>query len=228
VVRFSLTVGGVGLRVVIAEDHALVREGVVSLLAERPEVEVVGTAADRDELLEAVDALAPDVVVTDIRMPPTHTTEGVEAATEIQARHPDVGVVVLTLYAEPAYARTLLGEGSAGRAYLLKARVRDVEELVAAITAVADGRSVVDPEVVEALLSSGGPGELDELTEREREVLAEMAAGRSNGAIAERLFLSDRTVEKHVGAIFSKLGLPEESSVNRRVVAVLAWLEARE
>jgi DNA-binding NarL/FixJ family response regulator len=218
----------VGLRAVIADDHALVRDGVVSLLADVPDIEVAGTAGDLAGLLRVVDEVEPDVVVTDIRMPPTHTTEGIEAAATIRARHPGIGVVVLSLYAEPEYVRKLLGDGTPGRAYLLKSRVRDVDELVRAIRAVSDGGSVVDPKVVEVLLSPEKAGvrtELDGLTDREREVLAEMAAGRSNAAIAERLFLSGRTVEKHVSAIFSKLGLAEEASVNRRVAAVLAWLE---
>jgi DNA-binding NarL/FixJ family response regulator len=215
-----------GWRVVIADDHALVRDGVVSLLAATDDIEVVGTAGDRDRLLAIVDEAEPDVVVTDIRMPPTHTTEGIEAAAAIRARQPGVGVVVLSMYAEPEYVRTLLGDGTAGRAYLLKSRVRDVKELAGAIRAVADGGSVVDPKVVEVLLSQDSDrSELDELTGREREVLAEMAAGHSNASIAQRLYLSGKTVEKHISTIFLKLGLTEETSVNRRVVAVLAWLE---
>jgi DNA-binding NarL/FixJ family response regulator len=214
--------------VVIADDHALVRDGIVSLLATTADVEVAGTAGDLRRLLEIVDEVEPDVVVTDIRMPPSHTTEGIEGAAAIRERHPDIGVVVLSQYAEPEYVRALLGDGTSGRAYLLKSRVRDVDELVGAIRAVARGGSVVDPRVVEVLLSpdnASKPSELDELTEREREVLAEMAAGRSNASIAERLYMSGKTVEKHVSAIFSKLGIAEEASVNRRVVAVVAWLE---
>lgn len=220
--------GDVGLRVVIADDHALVRDGVVSLLAAVADIEVAGTASDLRQLLDVVDAIGPDVVVTDIRMPPTHTTEGIEAAATIRERHPGIGVVVLSQYAEPEYARMLLGEGTSGRGYLLKARVRDVEELSGAIRAVADGGSVVDPSIIDVLLSAANaskPREVDDLTEREREVLAEMAAGRSNASIAERLFMSGKTVEKHVSAIFAKLGLIEEPSVNRRVAAVLAWLD---
>jgi DNA-binding NarL/FixJ family response regulator len=218
----------VGLTVVIADDHALVRDGIVSLLGTKPDIEVAGTASDLPGLLEVVDEVHPDVVVTDIRMPPSQTTEGVEGAAMIQERHPAVGVVVLSQYAEPEYIRTLLGDGTSGRAYLLKARVRDVDELARAIRAVASGDSVVDPKVVEVLLAPDAPSkpsELDELTEREREVLAEMAAGSSNASIAERLYMSGKTVEKHVSAIFSKLGIAEEPSVNRRVVAVVAWLE---
>jgi DNA-binding NarL/FixJ family response regulator len=174
-----------------------------------------------------VDEVRPDVVVTDIRMPPSHTTEGIEGAATIRERHPAIGVVVLSQYAEPEYIRTLLGDGTSGRAYLLKARVRDVDELAGAIRAVAGGGSVIDPNVVEVLLSPDDAtrrGELDELTDREREVLAEMAAGRSNASIAGRLYMSRKTVEKHVSAIFSKLGIAEEPSINRRVVAVVAWI----
>jgi DNA-binding NarL/FixJ family response regulator len=214
--------------VVIADDHALVRDGIVSLLATTPDIEVAGTASDLPGLLQVVDRVHPDVVVTDIRMPPSHTTEGIEGAAMIRERQPAVGVVVLSQYAEPEYIRTLLGDGTSGRAYLLKARVRDVDELARAIRAVAGGGSVVDPKVVEVLLAPDNASkrnELDDLTEREREVLTEMAAGRSNASIAEQLYMSDKTVEKHVSAIFSKLGIAEEASVNRRVVAVVAWLE---
>lgn len=216
------------LRVVIADDHGLVRDGVVSLLADAPDIEVAGTAADLPELLAAVEAIAPHVVVTDIRMPPTHTAEGIEAATIIRERHPRIGVVVLSLYAQLEYVRKLLGDGTSGRAYLLKSRVRDVDELARAIRVVADGGSIVDPQVVEVLLAGerGGAGsDLRSLTEREREVLSEMAAGGSNAAIASRLYMSHKTVEKHVGSIFSKLGLVEQTGTNRRVVAVVAWLE---
>jgi DNA-binding NarL/FixJ family response regulator len=217
------------LRVVIADDHALMREGLVSLLTDQAGIEVAGTAGSLPELLGVVDEAKPDVLVTDIRMPPTNTAEGIEAAAELRTGYPDLGVVVLSQYAEPEYVRRLLGDGTAGRAYLLKSRVSEVEQLVGAIRAVAGGGSVIDPRVVEVLLSPAEAGErteLDELTGREREVLAEMAAGRSNMAIAERLYLSERTVEKHVSTIFSKLGLTEEASVNRRVAAVLAWLES--
>jgi DNA-binding NarL/FixJ family response regulator len=218
----------VRLRVVIADDHALVCEGIVSLLATTSDIEAAGMAGDLPQLLEIVDDVNPDVVVTDIRMPPSHTTEGIQAAATIRERHPGIGVVVLSQYAEPEYIRALLGDGTSGRAYLLKSRVRDVDGLAGAIRAVASGGSVVDPSVVDALLSTDDaskPSELDELTERERQVLAEMAAGRSNASISERLYLSPKTVEKHVGGIFAKLGIAEEPSVNRRVVAVVAWLE---
>jgi DNA-binding NarL/FixJ family response regulator len=228
VARQRATLRHVGLRVVIADDHALVRDGIASLLATTPDIEVAGMASDLHQLLEVVGEVEPDVVVTDIRMPPSHTTEGIEGAAVIRERGPGIGVVVLSQYAEPEYVRTLLGDGTSGRAYLLKSRVRDIDELAGAIRSVAGGGSVVDPGVVEVLLSpdsASKPSALDELTEREREVLAEMAAGRSNAAIAERLYMSGKTVEKHVSAIFSKLGIAEEASVNRRVVAVVAWLE---
>jgi DNA-binding NarL/FixJ family response regulator len=217
-----------GLSVVVADDHALVRDGIVSLLASTPDIEVVGTAGDLQHLLRVVDELVPNVVVTDIRMPPTHTSEGVQAATTIRERHPDVGVVVLSMYVEPDYVRTLLGDGTAGRGYLLKARVRDVDELARAIRAVAAGDSVLDSRVVDVLLSSETTSRhslLDDLSDRERAVLAEMAAGRSNASIAEHLYMSGKTVEKHIRAIFAKLGVIEETSVNRRVVAVVTWLE---
>jgi DNA-binding NarL/FixJ family response regulator len=233
-IRKALQVGyawcEVGLRVVIADDHALVRDGIVSLLATTSDIEAAGMATDLPQLLEVVENVNPDAVVTDIRMPPSHTTEGIQAAATIRERHPDIGVVVLSQYAEPEYIRALLGDGTSGRAYLLKSRVRDVGELAGAIRAVARGGSVVDPSIVDVLLSTDNaskPSELDELTEREREVLAEMAAGRSNASISERLYLSPKTVEKHVRAIFAKLGIAEEASVNRRVVAVVAWLERR-
>jgi DNA-binding NarL/FixJ family response regulator len=218
----------VSLRAVIADDHGLVREGIVSLLATTPDIEVVGTAGELRELLRVVDDVRPDVVVTDIRMPPTQTTEGIQAAAIMRERHPTIGVVVLSQYAEPEYVRTLLGDGTSGRAYLLKSRVRDVAELAQAIRTVAGGGSVVDPRIVEVLLAPEGvraPSQIDELTDREREVLAEMAAGHSNASIASRLYMSPKTVEKHVSSIFLKLGITEGTSVNRRVVAVLAWLE---
>ena len=212
----------------IAEDHGLVRDGIVSLLATTPDIEVIGTAADLAGLLRIVAEVEPDVVVTDIRMPPSQTTEGIQAAATLRERHPAIGVVVLSQYAEPEYVRTLLGDGTSGRAYLLKSRVRDVDELAGAIRAVAGGGSVVDPKIVDVLLAphpAARRSEVDDLTEREREVLAEMAAGRSNASIATRLYMSGKTVEKHVSAIFLKLGITEEKSVNRRVVAVLTWLQ---
>jgi DNA-binding NarL/FixJ family response regulator len=216
----------VTVRVVLAEDNVLLREGVARLLAGSDDVDLIGTAGDLGSLVALVDQDPPDVVVTDIRMPPTHTDEGIRAATELRKRHPGVGVVVLSSFSEPDYALALLGEGSAGRAYLLKERVSEFEQLVRAIREVAAGRSVIDPVVVEALVASRQrrPSELDRLTQREREVLAEMATGKSNAAIAGNLVLSERAVEKHSNSIFAKPGLSEEPDVNRRVKAVLVFL----
>jgi len=211
----------------MAEDQALLREGIVRLLDSRDEVEVVGATDNLTELYRLVVDLEPNVVVTDIRMPPTQTDEGIQAAASLRENYPDVGVVVLSQYSEPQYALDLLAEGSEGRAYLLKERVSDVEDLVRAIEEVAAGGSVVDPKVVDALVearSKRKDSELDRLTPRETEVLAEMAQGKNNAAIAETLILSERAVEKHTNSIFSKLGLSEEPNVNRRVKAVLVYL----
>ncbi|HEY8544307.1 MAG TPA: response regulator transcription factor [Acidimicrobiales bacterium] len=216
------------IRVVVADDHALVREGIAGLIDAEGDLEVVGTAADHDGLLDAVDRLVPDVVVTDIRMPPTGTDEGIRVAAELRDRHPEVGVVVLSMFADARYARALLGDGTDGRAYLLKPRVQATDELLAAIRTVAGGGSVVDPAVVETLLAADRPTrarELDRLTARERDVLAAMARGESNATIAERLHVSLKTVESHVGSIFMKLDLADEHRVSRRVAAVLAWLD---
>jgi DNA-binding NarL/FixJ family response regulator len=216
-------------RVVVAEDNYLVREGVVRLLETQAGIEVVGAFEDYDALLSGVEALLPDVVVTDIRMPPTGTDEGVRAATVLRETHPEIGVVVLSQYVEPAYALALLEAGSDGRAYLLKERVSDVEMLLRAIGAVATGGSVIDPHVVEALVSArsrhGSP--LDFLTPRESDVLAEMAQGRNNAGIAATLGLSERAVEKHINSLFSKLGVSEEVDSHRRVKAVLLHLSER-
>jgi DNA-binding NarL/FixJ family response regulator len=188
-------------------------------------VAAVGTY---DELIAAAVEHSPDVVVTDIRMPPTMSDEGIRAARELRTLQPKTGVVVLSQYAEPAYALALLEHGSRGRAYLLKERIADPAELVAAIVAVADGGSVIDPRVVEVLVNSRNtkPSPLDQLTTREKEVLAEMAQGKNNAAIGAALFLSDRAVEKHINALFSKLGLSEEIDVHRRVKAVLVFLSS--
>jgi DNA-binding NarL/FixJ family response regulator len=170
---------------------------------------------------------SPDAVLTDIRMPPTHTNEGIQAAKRIRARHSSVGVVVLSQYVEEDYVFDLLAGGVAGMGYLLKERVTDLDELVRALREVARGGSALDPVVVEALLARGAnDGPLLGLTEREREVLQKMATGRNNAAIAKSLFMSDRAVEKHIGSVFQKLGLVDEHEVNRRVMAVLAYLEA--
>jgi DNA-binding NarL/FixJ family response regulator len=215
------------LRLVIAEDHLLVREGVRRLLETDPDLEVAAVCGDLDSLLAAVAAEHPDVVVTDIRMPPGNNDEGIQAAERLRTTDPDVGVVVLSHYATPSYALALLEGGSAGRSYLLKERVQEPEQLVSAIRAVAGGGSVIDPKVVEALVAEDARGEqspIHRLTARERDVLREMAAGKSNAAIGESLFLAERSVEKVIHSIFLKLGLTWEPSVNKRVKAVILYL----
>jgi DNA-binding NarL/FixJ family response regulator len=213
----------VAVRVVLAEDAYLVREGVRRLLETQPDVEVVALCGSLDELLATVAADPPDVVLTDIRMPPTGTDEGIRAAEQLRESHPDVGVVVLSHYVEPGYALALLERGTAGRAYLLKERVEDVEQLTAAIRAVAEGGSMIDPRVVEALVA-GKQSQLHELTPRERDVLREMAEGKNNAAIAGALFLTERSVEKVIHSIFLKLGLAWETAVHKRVKAVILYL----
>ena len=215
------------IRLVLAEDHYLVREGVRRLLETLPDFEVAAVCDDLGSLLAAVDAERPDVVITDIRMPPGDADEGIQAAERLRETNPDVGVVVLSQYANAAFARTLLEGGSAGRAYLLKERVKDVEQLAAAIRAVADGGSVVDPKVVEALVAQNDRAEespLGQLTPRERDVLREMAAGKNNAAIGATLFLTERSVEKVIHSIFLKLGLTWETTVHKRVKAVVLYL----
>ena len=215
------------LRVVFAEDNYLVREGTAALLGTVDDVELVGTATDRDDLLAAVEEHLPDVVLTDIRMPPSGTNEGIEAAKRIRASHPEIGVVVLSQFAEEDYAYELLKDGAAGLGYLLKERVADVAELVRALREVSHGGSVLDPKVVEALVAAKERmvhSPLGQLTDREREVLAHMAQGQNNGAIAKSLFLTERAVEKHINSLFHKLDLTEEPDVHRRVMAVLAFL----
>ena len=217
------------LRVVFADDNYLVREGVSALLAEVDDIELVDTVADPHSLMKSVAEHQPDAVLTDIRMPPTHTNEGIEAAKRIRAEHPDTGVVVLSQYVEEDYAFELLADGVGGLGYLLKERVSDLDELVRALHEVARGGSVLDPKVVEGLLArkaSEARSPLLGLTDREREVLQEMATGRNNATIAKTLYMSDRAVEKHIGSVFQKLGLVDEREVNRRVMAVLAYLEA--
>lgn len=216
------------LRVVIAEDHYLVREGTRGLLESAGDVEVAAAVEDASSLIDAVERLHPDVVLVDIRMPPTHQTEGIEAAHAIRSSHPEVGVVVLSQHVSSHYAFELFREGTSGLAYLLKDRVGDIDELLGALRSVAEGGSVIDPLVVERLLAQGGRlsgTALSELTERELEVLAKMAEGKSNAAIAEALFVSQSAVEKHINSIFSKLGLSEEDDVHRRVSAVLMFLD---
>lgn len=215
------------LRVVFADDNFLVRQGVAALLAEVDGMDLVDVAADADSLIRSVAQHTPDAVLTDIRMPPTHTNEGITVAKRIRDEHPGIGVVVLSQYIEEDYAFELLADGVAGMGYLLKERISDLDELVRALRQVARGGSVLDPLVVEALLARRGhDGPLLGLTEREREVVQEMATGRTNAAIAKALFMSDRAVEKHIGLVFQKLGLVDEREVNRRVTAVLAYLEA--
>jgi DNA-binding NarL/FixJ family response regulator len=217
----------VPIRLVFAEDDYLVREGTAALLATSAEVELVAAVPDLPSLLDAVEAHRPDAVLTDIRMPPTKTTEGIDAAHRIRAEHPEMGVVVLSQYAEEEYAYELLKDGASGLGYLLKERVADVDELVRAIREVARGGSVLDPRVVEGLVSRKerlAHSPLAELTDREREVLERMAQGMNNAAIARSLFLTERAVEKHINSLFHKLGLTEETDVNRRVMAVLAYL----
>lgn len=215
------------IRVVLAEDHYLVREGVRGLLASQADIEVVAVCGDLDSLFAAVEAEHPDVVVTDIRMPPGNADEGIQAAARLRASEPDVGVVVLSQYANPTYALALLEDGSEGRSYLLKERIQDVDQLASAIRAVADGGSVIDPKVVEALVgentrTEGSP--LSQLTPRERDVLREMASGKSNAAIADALYLTESSVEKVIHSMFQKLELTWEPSIHKRVKAVVLYL----
>jgi DNA-binding NarL/FixJ family response regulator len=215
------------MRIVFADDNYLVREGTGALLETVDGMELVATVEDAGRLLAAVEEFAPDVVLTDIRMPPTFTDEGIRAARQIRAEYPAIGVVVLSQYVDEAYAYDLLKDGAEKLGYILKERIADLDELVRALVAVNEGGSFLDPRVVEALVArksalAGSP--LAGLTEREREVLAEMAAGKNNAAIAASLFLSERAVEKHINTLFSKLGLTGEPLVHRRVMAVLTFL----
>ena len=215
------------IRLVLAEDEYLVREGVRRLLETQPDLEVAAACGDLDSLLAAVQAQQPDVVVTDIRMPPGGTDEGIQASERMRKTNPEIGVVVLSHYANPTYAVALLGGGSARRAYLLKERVKDLDQLVAAIRTVAEGGSVIDPKVVEALVAANARTEespLNQLTPRERDVLREMAEGKNNAAIADALFLTERSVEKVIHSIFLKLGLTWETAVHKRVKAVILYL----
>jgi DNA-binding NarL/FixJ family response regulator len=217
------------LRVVLADDNYLVREGVAALLAEVDEIELVDSVSDPRALLASVREHTPDAVLTDIRMPPTHTTEGIEAAKQIRVDHPSIGVVVLSQYVEEEYALALLADGVAGLGYLLKERVSDIDELVRALTDVARGGSALDPKVVEGLMmrtSADASSPLRGLTDKERAVLEQMATGRTNASIAQTLYMSERSVEKHISSVFLKLGLVDEGETNRRVMAVLAFIEA--
>lgn len=222
---------GATIRVALAEDNVLLREGVSRLVAANEDLELVGTASDLPELLAVIERSRPDVVITDIRMPPTGRDEGIQAAAWLREHRPQVAVVVLSQYTTPGYAVALFEHGSAGRAYLLKERVASVDELVRAIRTVARGGSVIDPLVVDELVrarSHARASSLDLLTPREAQILAEMAQGKSNAAIAASLSVSERAVEKHSNSIFAKLGLTEEKDVNRRVKAVLLFLSRGE
>jgi DNA-binding NarL/FixJ family response regulator len=216
----------VSIRVVVGEDNFLMREGIARALESMDGVDLVATSADLDALRESVETLHPDVVLTDIRMPPTHTDEGIRLATELRRTHPEIGVVILSQHIEPEYAIALLAEGSDGRAYLLKERLRDQHELYQTLDGVANGGSLVDSRVVERLLdlTTHNDPRLDRLRPVERETLALIAQGLSNSAIAERLSITKRAVERHINAIFVKLELAESDDLNRRVRAALLYL----
>jgi DNA-binding NarL/FixJ family response regulator len=211
------------LRIVVADDSALLREGIASLLEEAGH-EVVGRSGSADDLLVKVRSLAPDVAIVDVRMPPGYADDGLRAAAEIRRSHPGVAVLVLSQHLEPAYMLELVGDDASGVGYLLKDRVRDVGEFIDSVERVAAGGTAFDPEVVKTFVGGRRRSALDELTERERAVLSLVAEGRSNRAIAKQLFLSPRAVERHVQAVFQKLGLPDSEDDNRRVLAVLALL----
>jgi len=218
------------IRVALADDSYLVREALIGILSGEQSIEVVAGCVDADSLLEAVREQHPDVIVTDIRMPPSGDDEGIRVASELRRTHPDVGVVVLSQYAEPRYALALLAEGSSGRAYLLKERVAERGQLLTAIQAVAAGGSLIDASVIDALVQADTRSEdsaLSGLTPRELEVLALIAQGASNAEIGEQLFLTKRAVEKHVGSIFFKLSLPDAHDISRRVMATLIYLSQR-
>jgi DNA-binding NarL/FixJ family response regulator len=217
----------VPIKVVVAEDSYLVRAALTQLLESEPDVELAAVAEDAAELARCIERDLPDVVLTDIFMPPFDGAEGIHTAARLRESHPEVGVVILSQYAEPSYAIELLEHGSAGRAYLLKERVGNRAELLAAIRAVASGGSVIDPKIVDTLIaerSRVADSLVAALTVREREVLAEVATGKSNSAIAESLFLTKRAVEKHINAIFMKLNLRDSDDVSRRVKATLIYL----
>lgn len=213
------------MRVSVCEDHALLREGIVRLLAAH-DCEVLSATADAEAFLASLEDGLPDVCVLDVRLPPGFSDEGVRAAVEARRRHPGLPIVILSQYVERQFASELLSGGEGGVGYLLKDRVSDPREFVAALERVAAGGMALDPEAVSQLLGNGGEGRLGQLTPREREVLALMAEGRSNSGIATRLQVSDRAVEKHISSIFWKLDLPATREDHRRVLAVLAWTEA--
>jgi DNA-binding NarL/FixJ family response regulator len=215
--------GSTAVRVVVADDDALLREGIASLL-EQSGYQVVGRASDARELMLKVRSYLPDVAIVDVRMPPNLTDDGLRAAAEIRRLHPSVAVLVLSQHLEPAYMLELVGDDASGVGYLLKDRVRDVGQFVDAVQRVAAGGTAFDPAVVNSLVGGHRRSLLDELSERERDVLSLLAEGRSNRAIAKRLYLSPRAVERHIQAIFAKLRLPESADDNRRVLAVLALL----
>ena len=220
----------VAIRVVLAEDNYLLRAGTAALLQALDDVELLAAVADYDTLLAAVDEHRPDVVITDIRMPPGHSTEGLRAATVIRERHPGTGVILLTQFSDPQYAYEFLRGGAAGAGYLLKERIGDIAELERSLHQVAGGGSALDPQLVEALVTrteraDGSP--LGALTKREREVLEQMAQGKNNAAIAKALFLTERAVQKHINSLFSKLDLGDAADVDRRVAAVLTLLDSR-
>jgi DNA-binding NarL/FixJ family response regulator len=215
------------LRVAVGEDNLLVREGIGRLLGAEPDFDVVGLAGDLKELVALIDHSQPDVVLTDIRMPPDHRDEGVQVAEHCRAHHPQTGVILLSQYVDPSYVRVLLAQGTEKRGYLLKERVAERDDLVSALREVADGGSALDPKVVETLLQnrvSSRTSELRRLTAREMQVLGAMAEGRTNASIAEQLYLTTRSVEKHINSIFSKLGLSGDQSAHPRVRAVLLYL----
>jgi DNA-binding NarL/FixJ family response regulator len=220
----------VTIRVVLAEDNYLLRAGTAALLGALDEVELVAATADKDELLAAVEEHRPDVVITDIRMPPDHQTEGLAAAATIREKYPGTGVILLTQFADPQYAYEFLRHGASGAGYLLKERIGDITELERSLQQVAAGGSALDPQLVEALVArkeraAGSP--LAMLTPREREVLEQMAQGKNNATIAKALVLTERAVQKHINSVFSKLGLGDTIDTDRRVAAVLKLLDAR-
>ena len=211
------------LNIVVADDSALLREGIASLLEDAGH-QVVGRSGNADDLLVKVRSLSPDITIVDVRMPPGNADDGLVAAVEIRRSHPGVAVLVLSQHLEPAYMLELVGDDASGVGYLLKDRVRDIDEFIDSVERVASGGTAFDPEVVKSLVGGRRRSALDELTDRERSVLALVAEGRSNRAIAKQLYLSSRAVERHVQAVFQKLGLPDSEDHNRRVLAVLALL----